>query len=88
MNIVFAFTLTTPTKYYEEGDLIFDASGSDVGRVLRCREVPTDENSTFYSYDVESNEDTFKKLQARELCLYKGAEYSVHPCYTAYTHEL
>ena len=85
MNTIFAFTLTTETKYYEEGDLIFDTSGSDIGRVLRCHRVAVDEIKIFYSYDVESNVNTFKRLQAKEIELYKIPKYSVYPCNIVYT---
>ena len=85
MRTIFAFTLTTRAKYYEEGDMVFDSSGSDIGRVLRCHRVANDGANSFYSYDIESTVDTFKKLQANEIELYEVTEYNVHPCHMAYT---
>lgn len=84
MKQLFTFTLTTKTKYYEKGDLIFDKSGNDIGRILRCLEVSPKGSNTFYSYDIESNEAIYQKLQAKEIELYMVPDYSVHPSYISY----
>lgn len=88
MKKIFTFTLSTKTKYYEKGELIFDKFGNDIGRILRCLEISRRGSDTFYSYDIESNEETYQKLQKKEIELYMIPAYSVYPSYISYYDEL
>lgn len=84
MRRIFAFSLFTKKKYYDKGDMIFSNTGESIGRVLRCSKNDIDLSDVFYSYDIESDEETFKKLQAKEIPIYRIDDYSVHDCLISY----
>ncbi len=83
MKHIYAFTISTKEKYFEEGDCIAGKDGNLIGRVLHCLKVETAPNGTYYSYDVESSPEYFEKLKSGYQ-LYKVSEFSVHECSTYY----
>ena len=84
MKHIYAFTISTKEKYYEEGDCIAGHDGDLIGRVLHCLKIEIDPENIYYSYDVESTPEYYEKLKSGYQ-LYKVSEFSVHECSTYYT---
>lgn len=84
MEQIFAFTLDTKEAFYHTGSCVAASDGTIIGRVLRCRKKEIDEDNIFYSYDIESSEETFMKLKSKEIGIFRVNEYSVYRCSVAY----
>lgn len=84
-NDIFVFTLTAKQDCFEKGDCVFSADGDTVGRVLHRLRVAVDPEDIFYSYDIESTQDTYQSIESGKKPLYRVSEYSVSPCSTWYT---
>ena len=84
-NDIFTFTIMTKQDCFETGDCVFSADGDTVGRVLHRLKVAVDPENIFYSYDVESINDTYQLIESRKKQLYRVPEYYLSPCSTCYT---
>lgn len=80
MSYVFAFTLCSEADL--SGCSIFSDKGELVGRVLKKRESCY---GTRFSYDIESTESLYEKIESGEIRLYGIESYDVRCCNTRYT---
>lgn len=82
---IYAFTLTTKQDCFTKDDCVFASDGDVIGRVLHRLKVDIDSNDAYYSYDVESTEETYQMLKNGQKQLYHVQDYHVSPCSVWYT---
>ena len=87
MNSIFAFSMSTETKFYDKGDTIFSDNGEVIGRVLKCMKVNIDEENVLYSYDIESTKDVYEALDKGDMRIWKLEKYTISTCSTWYINE-
>ena len=83
-NKIFTFSLRT--KSILNAGAVFSTNGEEVGRILSKHPNFKDdwdemEYDGFYSYDIESSEETCKKVKNGEIILLAD-EYSISDCNT------
>ena len=84
MNSILAFSMSSKTRFYEKGDILFSDKGDVIGRVLKCLEVDIDADNVFYAYDIESTKDVYEALENGSMRIWKLNEYTVSKCSTWY----
>ena len=84
MKQIFTFKLDTKEEHYHTGSCVAASDGTIIGRVLHCSKNEIDEDNIFYSYDIESTEETFRKLKSKEIEIFRVNEFSVYPCSVTY----
>ncbi len=84
MSSLFVFSMSTETRFYEKGDIIFSDNGDVIGRVLKCSEVDIDEDNVYYAYDIESTKDVYEALENGNMRIWNLDKYTISTCSTWY----
>ena len=84
MNYLFAITITTTEKYFNEKDCVFSDTGDCIGHVLNALKCDLNKNNAFFSYDVETTPEVYESLKDGTIKIYGIDKYTVDLCNMSY----